>query len=79
MRSHSLVGANPQANTGSARHAPSTVTPSSGPVQTLAYDPNGNMTTGLDGKIMECDLENRPLSVTFAGKKTCYVYGADGT
>jgi RHS repeat-associated protein len=37
------------------------------------------MTNGLDGKVMTYDLENRPLSVTFAGKKTCYVYGADGT
>jgi hypothetical protein len=24
------------------------------------------------------DAGNRPLSVSFAGKKTCYVYGADG-
>lgn len=37
------------------------------------------MTTGLDGKVMTYDNENRPLSVTLAGKKTCYVYGADGT
>lgn len=79
MRNNSLVGAYAYGNTGSALHAPSTITPSSGPVQTLAYDPNGNMTAGLDGKVMEYDLENRPLSVTFAGKKTCYVYGADGT
>lgn len=79
MRNNSLVGAYAYGNTGSALHAPSTVTPSSGPVQTLSYDPNGNMTAGLDGKVMEYDAENRPLSVTFAGKKTCYVYGADGT
>ena len=46
--------------------------------QTLAYDANGNMTTGLDGKGMTYDGENRPLSVSFAGVKTCYVYGADG-
>jgi hypothetical protein len=36
------------------------------------------MLTGLGGKIMEYDGENRPLSVTHLGKKTCYVYGADG-
>ena len=79
MRNNSLVGAYAYGNTGKALHAPSTVTPSSGPVQTLSYDLNGNMTNGLDGKVMTYDLENRPLSVTFAGKKTCYVYGADGT
>lgn len=37
------------------------------------------MTTGLDGKAMTYDGENRPLSVTFARKKTCHIYGADGT
>ena len=36
------------------------------------------MTTGLDGKVMAYDGENRPLSVSFAGKTTSYVYGADG-
>jgi RHS repeat-associated protein len=36
------------------------------------------MLTGLGGKVMEYDGENRPLSVTYLGKKTCYVYGADG-
>ena len=36
------------------------------------------MLTGLGGKIMTYDGENRPLSVTWAGKRTCYVYGADG-
>ena len=40
---------------------------------------NGNMLTGLDGKIMTHDGENRPLSVRLNGKMTCYVYGADGT
>ncbi|MGJ8626419.1 MAG: hypothetical protein ACSHXB_05610 [Sulfitobacter sp.] len=44
----------------------------------LAYDANGNMLNGLDGKVMSYDGENRPLSVAFAGKKTCYVYGVDG-
>jgi len=33
------------------------------------------MLTGLEGKVMEYDGENRPLSVTFNGLKTCYVYG----
>jgi RHS repeat-associated protein len=36
------------------------------------------MLSGLGGKIMEYDGENRPLSVTYLGKKTCYVYGVDG-
>lgn len=36
------------------------------------------MLTGLAGKIMTYDGENRPLSVTWLGKKTCYVYGVDG-
>ena len=50
-----------------------------GAAQTLTYDGNGNMLTGLDGKVMTYDGENRPLSVTHLGTKTCYVYGADGT
>ena len=37
------------------------------------------MLAGLDAKVMTYDGENRPLSVTYAGKKTCYVYGADGS
>jgi len=36
------------------------------------------MATGLGGKIMSYDGENRPLSVTYLGKRTCYVYGIDG-
>jgi RHS repeat-associated protein len=36
------------------------------------------MLTGLAGKIMTYDGENRPLSVTHLGKRTCYVYGVDG-
>ncbi|HHB80172.1 MAG TPA: hypothetical protein ENK83_00260 [Aliiroseovarius sp.] len=36
------------------------------------------MTTGLHGKAMAYDGENRPLSVDFAGKRTSYTYGADG-
>src|SRR5690606_11430344 len=36
------------------------------------------MTTGLDGKVMTYDGENRPLTVSFAGRTTAYVYGADG-
>ena len=36
------------------------------------------MTNGLSGRIMTYDAENRPLSVTLAGKTTCYVYGAGG-
>src|SRR5690606_16287284 len=47
-------------------------------VLTLTSPPNGNMTRGLDGKVMAYDGENRPLTVSFAGKTTAYVYGADG-
>jgi RHS repeat-associated protein len=42
------------------------------------YDPNGNMTTGLHGKVISYDGENRPLEVTHAGNVTRYIYGADG-
>ncbi len=56
-------------------HAPATVDG-----EAFTYDANGNMTTGLDGKQMSYDGENRPLSVTAAnGDKTEYLYGADGT
>jgi hypothetical protein len=41
-----------------------------GTVTTFAYDANGNMTAGLDGKAMTWDGENRPLSVTRNGKMT---------
>ena len=58
-------------------HAPSAVT-TSGVTTPFTYDPNGNMLSGLGAKIMEYDGENRPLSVTYLGKKTCYVYGTDG-
>ena len=58
-------------------HAPSAVT-QGGVTTPFTYDPNGNMLSGLGGKIMEYDGENRPLSVTYLGKKTCYVYGVDG-
>lgn len=58
-------------------HAPSAVT-SAGVTTPFTYDANGNMLTGLAGKIMSYDGENRPLSVTHLGKRTCYVYGVDG-
>ena len=45
----------------------------------LTYDAAGNMRTGLNGRIMTWDGENRLASVTMAGVKTCYVYGPDGT
>ena len=45
----------------------------------FTYDANGNMLTGLHGKIMTYDGENRPLSVTWNGVRTEYIYGADGT
>ena len=47
--------------------------------ETFTYDDNGNMTTGLHGKVMTYDGENRPLSVTHDGNTTQYVYGADGS
>lgn len=50
------------------RHAPVTVT--SGNVTTLTYDANGNMLTGLDGKIIPQDGEDRPLSVRLNGRIT---------
>ncbi len=48
-------------------------TPSGQSAQPLTYDANGNQLTGLGGKIMTYDGENRPLSVTLSSKKTCYV------
>ena len=44
----------------------------------LAYDANGNMTTGFDGKTMTYDAENRVKTATRAGATTTYTYGADG-
>lgn len=79
MRSNSRVGAYAYANPTIARHAPSSVTPQGGAAQVFGYDANGNMALGLDGKVMTYDGENRPLGVAFAGKMTCYIYGADGT
>lgn len=58
-------------------HAPLRVV-AGGVTQNFAYDLNGNMTTGLNGKVMTYDGENRPLSVTANGQRTCYVYGVDG-
>ena len=55
-------------------HAPTTVDGA-----TFIYDANGNMTTGLHGKVMTYDGENRPLSVSHNGTVTSYVYGPDGT
>jgi len=37
------------------------------------------MTTGLHGKTMSYDAENRPLTATLAGQTITYVYGTDGT
>ena len=54
------------------------MTDTTGSTQALTYDANGNMLTGLGNRIMTYDGENRPLSATYAGKKTCYYYGADG-
>lgn len=54
-------------------HAPDTVNG-----EAFTYDANGNMLTGLDGKVMTYDGENRLLSVSYQGVLTQYVYGADG-
>lgn len=45
----------------------------------LTYDANGNMLTGIHGKVMTYDGENRPLSVIKAGVRSCYTYSADGS
>ena len=37
------------------------------------------MLTGLAGKTMTYDGENRPLDVAYGGANTLYVYGPDGT
>jgi RHS repeat-associated protein len=58
-------------------HAPGAVT-SGGVTTDFTYDANGNMLTGLGAKMMTYDGENRPLSITHLGKRTCYVYGVDG-
>ena len=79
MVANSGVGAYSYLNTGKARHAPSSITLVGGAgTANLTYDANGNMLAGLDGKAMEYDGENRPISVALNGKKTCYIYGADG-
>ena len=61
------------AGTAARPHAPTSV----GGVA-LAYDANGNMTTGFDGKTMTYDAENRVRTATRAGVTTTYTYGADG-
>ena len=66
-KSVGVNGASPHA------HAPAIVDGAA-----FIYDANGNMTTGLHGKVMEYDGENRPLAVTHNGKRTEYVYGPDG-
>jgi len=78
MRANSQVGTYAYANGTVARHAPSSVTDTTGATQALTYDANGNMLTGLGNRLMTYDGENRPLSATYAGQKTCYYYGADG-
>ena len=48
-----------------------------GTAYALTYDASGNMLTGVLGKVMTYDAENRPLSVRLGAETTCYVYGAD--
>ena len=71
MLSNSRVGA--------YSYLPGTHRPTTVAGQALTYDANGNMTTGYAQKAMRYDGENRLTSVTFGGKTTSYVYGADGT
>ncbi|WP_424831376.1 RHS repeat-associated core domain-containing protein [Ruegeria sp.] len=71
MRSNSHLG--------TYDYLPGTHRPTAVAGQSFTYDPNGNMTQGLHGKVMTYDGENRPLSVTYAGTSTTYVYSADGT
>ena len=74
MRSKTGIGAYVYPSAGSPRpHAPLTVNGAS-----FAYDANGNMTTGLGGKAMTWDAENRVKTATLGGVTTTYVYGADG-
>ena len=54
-------------------HAPSQVG-----THSFTYDANGNMLTGLYGKTMAYDGENRPVSVSHQGDTTSYTYGPDG-
>ncbi|WP_226804195.1 RHS repeat-associated core domain-containing protein [Amylibacter sp. SFDW26] len=82
MRSNSHLGTYNYANAkqvGSNGNSPHSHAPSSVAGQTFTYDANGNMTTGLHGKTMTYDGENRPLSVVHNGKRTEYVYGPSGT
>ncbi len=75
MLSNSSFGAYTYPAAGAARpHTPVSVGG-----ETLQYDANGNMTRGLGGKIITYDGENRPVSVTYGGQTTSYVYGADGS
>jgi len=79
MRWNSRVGTYSYAAAPAPFHAPASIALVAGGTQTLTYDANGNMLAGLDGKLIEYDAENRPVGVTLAGSKTCYVYGAGGT
>ena len=51
---------------------------SQGGTHSFTYDVNGNMLTGLYGKTMAYDGENRPVSVSHQGDTTSYAYGPDG-
>ncbi|HHJ19944.1 MAG TPA: hypothetical protein ENJ84_09030 [Gammaproteobacteria bacterium] len=75
MRSNSALGTYDYgAPTAAHPHAPTAVG-----LDQFTYDANGNMTTGLGGKVMTYDAENRPLTVSHNGTTTTYVYGPDGT
>ncbi len=82
MLSNSFIGAYvyPGATqVGSNGKSPHSHAPDSAGGEALAYDDTGNMTAGLNGKVMTYDAENRPLSVSYNGETTTYVYAADGT
>jgi RHS repeat-associated protein len=76
MTSNSLIGTYTYPSQSGARpHAPTSVTGNA----TFQYNANGNMTRGLDGKLMTYDPDNRIISVTHAGALTQYNYWADGS
>ncbi|WP_229740543.1 hypothetical protein [Gemmobacter megaterium] len=62
-----------QYNSSRPFHAPLRIV-ESGVTTNFSYDATGNMLVGLDNKAMTYDGENRPLSVTLNGNRTCYVY-----
>ncbi|PZQ45426.1 MAG: hypothetical protein DI556_22725, partial [Rhodovulum sulfidophilum] len=75
MRSKTGIGAYAYPAATAARpHAPTSVAGVA-----FSYDANGNMTKGLDGKVLTYDVENRVKTAKLGSATTTYAYGADGT